>query len=184
MENTMFSLPWQCGENDCQGWHKATYWQHGPKDFSVDSYTDGDHEAVSRNDLPTNEQVQKAWEEYRAFVAKMGQDPLNEYCAARDVFKAETWKFQFSKSILGPVLIGAKRGAKKVCFEELPAHVLEYLNLANGRRNLRDFKRWAELEQAVPGVKPGRWFKISIEKKVPRKEADIKKDLRKMATSV
>jgi hypothetical protein len=83
MQEPICSVPWHCGNSDgCKvGWHKATYWVDDSEKtgYTVDNYTDGDHEAAGAGDLPSAEQEVEAWNAYYRSVAETGLDPLAEF---------------------------------------------------------------------------------------------------------
>jgi hypothetical protein len=180
VEDILFSVAWTCGDHDCKaGWHKASYWTYGDR-YTVDSYSDGDHEDIDASDLPTSEEVSESWREYARDVLRTGEDPLGEYLVTRSTKIREAWKCRFNPSIVGPVLIDIKRGKHNYRQKELPPHVVSYLNLTP-RFKLNDFATWDEFTQALPGVRPMTWTTIHIDHDRPRSPAAVARDLKRFA---
>lgn len=182
MEDIICTQAWACGDKDCKAqWHQRNFWAYSDGTFSVDEYSDGDHEDCEESDLPTFEEIDASWREYAQHVAATGEDPLGNYYVKRETRRNETWFFSFGKSIVGPVLLRARRGRREVFVSQLPQHVRDYLNLHAHNHRLLDFSTWADLEAALPGVKPGRWLKQSIEHRAPRKLETVARELRAAA---
>jgi len=178
-----FEQPWNCGgEDNCTAaghWHKRTYWV-GNGEYTCDEYSDGDHDVVEADEMPTLAEVEASWCEYAEWVVDNAQDPLGNYYVRRSVKTEELWYFRFSHGINGPVLHAARRRDKQVSFGKLPDHVRQYLNLTP-RGRLDDFLDWESFEKAVPGVKPLRWFPVKIEWDKPRTPTIIRFELRRAA---
>jgi len=184
MDDILFSVAWQCGDKDCaQQWHKSAYWIYPGKKratYSVDNYSDGDHETIGARDLPATAEITKSWVAYSRFVLETGTDPLAEFFVKYETKTRERWEFKFSKSIVGPMLQQARRRGKQYTAPNLPSHVREYLNLRkSGAPTLQDFKTAAEFEAA--GLHFNVWQAHSIDNKRPRDQAAIAKDLRRLA---
>lgn len=96
----LFSVPWSCGDGDCPvGWHEATYWLEweGKKNsYTVDRYTDGDHESIDvLSDLPCRMEQEKAWADYYKYVAASGKDPLKQFMLPQRPPKCHQWQARF-----------------------------------------------------------------------------------------
>ena len=184
----IFSMPWNCGESDCTApghWHKASYWfyddRESPPSYSVDEFSDGDHEDVDEADLPSPEAQIAAWREYYRHVAATGEDPLAEFMVKTVTRRHERWQFRLNGSIIGPVLITDRHAGRLYAGRELPEHVRRYLNLDKAGRKLQDFANWAALAEAVPEVKPLRWLTAHIDHDTPRPAARVSAELRRLA---
>lgn len=184
----LFSTAWNCGESDCQakpwgGWHKANYWIDG-RGYTVDNYSDGDHEKVYKRDLPKYEEVEASWRDYSEWVLENGLDPLGEFCVKRERKVTERWSIKVRRSIMGIALVGLRRGRKDVPFTpkaSIPAHVAEYCNLRADRKYpvLYDFQTAEDLAEV--GIKLNRWHAFTIERRIPRPDATIAAELRRSA---
>jgi hypothetical protein len=187
MDDIIATLAWACGEKDCKAqWHKSSYWIYGGKKrptYSCDSYSDGDHETVSRKDVPSAEEERESWQKYAAYVVETGLDPLDEFSVKHSVKGRQRWRFRINDSIVGPVLAGAQRGRRPVPLADLPQYIRDYLNLGLDARlpRLRDFERWADLVAAQPGIRPSRWWAVEIEHERPRNPATVQRELRALA---
>ena len=112
MDDPLFSVPWTCGEGDCPtGWHLATYWSAG-NGFTVDDFTDGDHEDCDEVDIPSHEAVIKAWNDYYRDCGTTGSDPLGELSVARTTKSVQRWQVEFRHGIAGVVLTGHRRNGR------------------------------------------------------------------------
>lgn len=182
MEDIICTQAWTCGDKDCRAqWHQRNFWAYSDGTFSVDEYSDGDHEDCDESDLPSHEEIDASWREYAKHVLATGEDPLGNYYVQRESRRDESWFFSFNKSIVGPVLLRARRGRREVPASELPQHVREYLNLDKRGLRLLDFKTWDELAEALPNAVPGQWVKQSIEHRASRKPETIARELRAAA---
>jgi hypothetical protein len=101
---------WQCGDNDCGspgGWHKTTYWcdTESETGYTVDNYSDGDHELCDVEDVPTAAEAEASWLDYSRWVAEHGEDPLGEFLLdSAEYVRPMNVVAYFSGSILGMVL--------------------------------------------------------------------------------
>lgn len=166
------------------GWHLMSYWTHDDPDepYTVDPYTDGDHDGIDEAEVPTVEQEQRAWRDYYEHAAATGSDPLNALGVRGATQRRERWEFRLNDSIIGPVFIDARRAGRVYRAADLPAHVREWLTLASDGRRITAFERWAELEAAQPGIRRYRWFTVSFDGAVvPRGEHLIRRDVRRAA---
>ena len=78
MSDIVSTLPWWCGD-DGHTWHKASYWLQDDGGASVDEFSDGDHEDIDEDELPTPEREVKEWADYRLWALKNRADPLDEF---------------------------------------------------------------------------------------------------------
>lgn len=187
---------WSCGFDDgCKvGWHVANYWIDGRR-YTVDRYSDGDHDSISKRDLPSPDDISKSWREYREYVARTGLDPLGEFTSVRTTTKRrERYAATFRQSIAGAVLVRVARGGKPLPIRSLPERVVEYLCVGrpNASANWRfvggEGDQWAALV-ACEGVKERvrknapREARISfvIEHEVPRPAAVVARELKQAA---
>jgi hypothetical protein len=184
MADIIFSFPWRCDDRNCaQAWHKSSYWVDETSDtgYTVDNYSDGDHEEVSQPDLPTDDQVRLAWLEYAEHVLSTGKDPLEDYLVSRSTPVKARWKFMFSEAGSKIVLVEARHGNDRFSpprFGELPRGVLDYLDL--------DVETGVILKSSAdpmpdPGIKIGRWMSETIQYKEPRPEEAVAADLKAAA---
>jgi hypothetical protein len=181
MNGIIITQAWACGDKECAAqWHQRNFWAYSDGTYSVDEYGDGDHEDCEESDLPSPEDVDASWREYAAHVAATGSDPLGNYNVPRSIYRREVWRFAFGKSIIGPVLLRARRGRRVIPAHELPQHVRDFLGLDAQARRLKGLS-WAELEDAMPGIKAGRWTRHEIEYHTPRKPETIARELRAAA---
>ena len=153
------TVAWQCGESDCGspgGWHTSNYWCDTDSDtgYTVDTYSDGDHETVDESDVPTYDEVKKSWREYSEWVAEHGDDPLGEFFI--DQPPERKFVATFGDSILGIMLLRVRTGSgRHVSMLKLPAQVIEYLTVkgtgGNGGQPYiqQDWKNLAEVRDAM-----------------------------------
>ena len=180
MCDVLFSVAWECGDKDCKvQWHKSNYWID-TDGYTVDTYGDGDHESIEECDLPSMEEVDRSWRNYAAYVARTGTDPLQEYFVKHVVRVRERWHFRFNDSIVGPVLLGARRAGRSYSWRTLPDHVKRYLHIKDSPR-IHDFESWQAFVDVVPRVRPKTWLVFSIEHDWPRNPAIVSRDLRRLA---
>jgi hypothetical protein len=181
MDGIICTQAWTCGDKDCPAqWHQRNFWAYSDGSYSVDEYSDGDHEDCEESDIPSQAEIDASWREYAAHVAATEQDPLGNYYIRRERTERQSWAFQFNKSIIGPVLLRARRGRRDVPARELPQHVREFLGLDAQARRLEGLS-WDELEASNPGLKAGRWARYTIEHRAPRKPETVARELRAAA---
>ncbi len=181
MNEIIITQAWACGDKDCAAqWHKRNFWAYGDGTYSVDDFSDGDHEDCDESDLPSSEEIDASWRDYAAHVAATGSDPLGNYSVSRSVGRREVWHFAFNKSIVGPVLLRAKRGRRVIHAHELPQHVRDYLGLDKSARILTGLL-WEQLQEHIPGLVAGRWTRHVIKHHAPRKPETIARELRVLA---
>lgn len=182
MNEIISTQAWACGDKDCRAqWHQRNFWAYSDGTFSVDEYSDGDHETCDESDLPTGEEIDASWCEYAQHVAATGEDPLGNYFVRSARTERQAWAFRFGPSIVGPVLLQARRGRRIVPASELPGHVREYLGLHQDGKRMEGFGSWDEFAAALGGLKPGRWHRDTLEHKAPRKPETIARELRAAA---
>lgn len=87
MEDIIYSIPW---EDD--GWFLASYWQYEDGTYSVDNYTDGDHETIEAEELPTPEEIDEAWGNYYLFCLETGTEPLNDSSIQKEEKRKQKYK--------------------------------------------------------------------------------------------
>lgn len=181
MEDIIEVMPFACGDDSCeQKWHKRSYWIYDDGKYSVDEYSDGDHDDADEEDLPTYEEVQDAWLEYYRYVAETGLDPIDEFIIKRVRVRQERWEFRFSPSIIGPVVREGRRAGKRYYPNQLPAHVVQYLNMATkGAPRLQDFATSKDFEEA--GLTFYFWTVHHVENRIPRDPAKVTQELKRAA---
>jgi hypothetical protein len=187
MADIIATVAWNCGEHDCPvGWHTSNYWLDDDGTYSVDNYSDGDHEGCDASDVPTIEEQEAAWLEYSRHVAATGCDPLGEFNVPRTTKRKERYAAAFRLSINGAALVAVRRAGKVVPLRELPQRVADYLEVErlNGAGgNLRFRGGWQELIK-IDSVKVYRGtarVTFTLDHEEPRAEAAVEADLRRAA---
>ena len=196
MEDIIATMPWQCGDSDCDiGWHLANYWLDDDGEYTVDSYSDGNHEPIDLEDVPIDEEVKGAWEEYYQYCITTGEDPLCEFYG-RTVKTIRHWQFIISPSILGPVLAGVRRARCNgkgiygrgpwVYGENIPNEVKEYLLINKTGRGcsdpeFADYKKYLFLLVSAPEIIPQRYNRYILTIKRTKYLAPSKKEIRARA---
>lgn len=136
------TVPWHCGDKDCpDGWHLSNYWIQEDGSYTVDSYSDGDHEDIDEEEMPSFEEQDQSWLRYYRDCIETGEDVLGEFARveAAVVVVVERWQFIISNSILGPVLSRCRRARSNgkgiygrgewIWGGQAPRHLTEYLLL-------------------------------------------------------
>ena len=178
MEDIICTIPWHCGDKNCSvQWHLRHFWTYDDGTYS-ECDSDGNHDDIDAEDIPSADDQRRAWREYSAHVAETGEDPLGEFTIKRHIVRRETWRFKIVPSILGAVVTQAQRARKFYWPRELPDHVRQYLNLRPGNHALQDFPTWQSFIETFPDHKPGKWFYATLEHKVPRKPEIVARELR------
>lgn len=201
MSDIIATMAWQCGDKDCGEpgcWHKTSYWA-GAFGLTEDSYSDGNHEPIDEDDLPSPKEELESWRRYAAWVLEHGQDPLENYHVKHVVETVQPWRFKVINSSAGPIVRRAFHGRREVALESLPERVKSYLNLKLMRPTgepadgwvMQDFKSTNDLLEAAEsdpacrmGSRPGRdgWtLSCRISVNVPRSDTAIARDLRRSA---
>jgi len=177
-EEILVQKPWQCHENDCNAdgtWHMASYWCHPGGEFSVDLFTDGDHEDIEGGGIPSWEDVEEAEQEYFRWVAKAGRDPLHQVsrCCSRP--RERVWQVQIRNMIGRPrIMRGRLNGRGEwVGVNSLPGYVLEYLEAQQEGFGWAYPRTWEDLReeaganpdvkvQTIRGIAGQIWMKLLI----------------------
>jgi hypothetical protein len=177
MEDIILEIPSYC--DDCETWHKHFVWAYDDGSYSICD-SDGDHESIEQEDVPSVEEHDRQWEEYRQWVLEYGKDPLGQFYVRHVAKTKERWQFRFIKTLVGPRLSDARRAKHAYTQSDLPEHIKSFLNLDSSGK-LGDFASWEELIKVLPDIKADRWFTAHIEYDKPRKETVIARELRKAA---
>lgn len=195
VQDIILTEAWSCDFCDgCkQGWHVANYWIDGRR-YTVDRYSDGDHESISKRDLPTDAEVDQSWIEYAKYVAETGLDPLGNYRIERTTTRKERYTATFRKSIVGPALVKVVRGGKSMPIRSLPERVAEYLcvervnTMAPWKFVGGEGDQWAALvacegvrERVRKNAPREARIEFTIDHKEPRPETTVASELRKAA---
>lgn len=156
MEDILFVMPWCCGNKDCPSqWHKSTYWGNFSKSgkrttYTVDNYSDGDHESVLRKDLPSTKKVDQAWKEYHQYVAQTGKDPLDSFILPEPKKVEHSMQALVRQGSDRLILKGLRKRGKLSAWRlnDIPQYVREYLDLSRTAPwVLSDFKTLKELQR-------------------------------------
>lgn len=132
MEDMIMQVPWHCGERSCPvGWHLGSYWITGSAEtgYSYDPYTDGDHEDVDEEDLPSFEDQDKMWRSYWKDVVETGRDPLGQLPIKDFRVVTRRWQVEVRNQFGRLILIHARlrgRGRWKKP-DKLPHELMDYL---------------------------------------------------------
>jgi hypothetical protein len=180
MDDIIIVQPWY----DDGKWFKRSYWSY-PEDrtFSVDEYSDGDHEDADAEDLPSYEEVDRNWYEYHQYVAETGEDPLDEFFVKRHRTVKQVWYVAFANGISGTGVQRIKHGKRYYAAYEVPQHVKDYLMVVE-TPNMLQLKMdmpWKELVEVLGGEPGQKLHRFAIEHKVPVSEAKVKRELLKLA---
>jgi hypothetical protein len=156
-------------------------WAYSDGSFS-ECDTDGNHDDIDADDVPSADEVGNRWRDYSRYVIETGEDPLREFFIKRETIKREIWYFRIVPSILGACVKQARHG-KRSDFDPryLPQHVAAYLNAAVKSNALQDFPKWKQFEEAFPSYKPGTWMRHVIEHLAPRDSGTIARELQAAA---
>ena len=104
-DTIIMSLPDACHDKDCpHAFHIRHIWMYDDGTFS-ECDSDGNHDDIDADDVPSLEEYEAAWAEYARHVIATGDDCLGEYMVERTVTQKQRWQFKFSRSILGVVLV-------------------------------------------------------------------------------
>ena len=131
------------------------------------------------------EEYQAEWDSYYQHVAETGEDPVHEFNVARTRKVDETWEFKFNTSIVGPMLVSARRGGAIWTPSVVPQHIKDFLNL-DDRGRLTPFNAWGDFVETVrevhaKDIKALAWVKFSIENAVPISDLKIRTELKRLA---
>jgi len=203
MSDIYTAQPWNCGDSDCLfGWHKESFWHYEDGTWTVDRYTDGNHQKCEPEDVPTWEQEEAAWVRYAEDVAETGEDPLSVFTVERTYKRTARWEFQYTPSILGMILVSARKGDRgpSVKTGHLPETVRDCSGAGEEAQGRYVFLGWegpdgkinksrdglllaivhdddARLTSEARGLR----FTYPIERTVYRKETAITRDLKAAA---
>jgi len=128
MDDIICTIPWHCGERDCPvGWHLSNYWTSADG-YTVDSYSDGDHEECEESDVPTFEECDAAWRRYARDVVATGVDPLAQYNVDHSRKVQRLWQVRCHASVGRVLLTGARVSGRGPWLmpHEIPAEVQSY----------------------------------------------------------
>lgn len=207
MADIIMQVPWNCGEKDCTvGWHLGSYWiQDEGAPYTYDSFTDGDHEDLdSEDDLPSDQEIRKAWEAYDQDCLATGTDPLYQYNVQHTLKRESWWTVELTNSIVGVRFLQARRGTHSrglwindaaMLPEEVRNYMLLELHCGNwymcinepGKRSTMPEVReligsGSEDTKILQGTGTLKLrLRVKIKEIVPRSEAAVAKDIRKIA---
>lgn len=176
-------------EADPVEWRIEHYWFHEDRAHYTVCDSDGNHEGIDEDDVPTCKQVRQQWAAYYKHVAATGQDPLDEFFVKDTRVAKERWAFRFSNSILGVVLSAARRGKLNYhgaqSYSRLPPHVCDFLTLAKNTGVIGDFRaedgKTSSQLAAEAGVRLGRWHETTIEHTINRDPAKVASERKRAA---
>jgi hypothetical protein len=186
----ILSVPWQCGDKDCdQQWHLSTYWSNDCESdieegyaYTVDSYTDGDHEPCES--IPDYEEERSCWKKYWEHVVCTGTDPLGELFISHSYKVKERYSIRLTRSLRGVQLVGCKRRGKELDYRDLPEHVQSFLELDSTGTWAGPLLKITPEELKEAGIELNKWVTVTIDvakKRVPHAvERDLKKAARKI----
>jgi hypothetical protein len=184
MDDIICEQPW----SEKGKWFKRNFWHYSDTGrYSVDEYSDGDHEDCDAQDVPDLEEVERDWLEYYRYVAETGEDPLGEFFITRTrKVKKEVWFVSFDKTADGTPYVSrikhAGRYFSPLAPELLPQHVREYLMLQEtpGLSRMETSISWAELEESLGG-NLSKLHRVEIEHDVPVSKSVVRRQLLKLA---
>jgi hypothetical protein len=187
--DVLFSVPYQCDDRDCaQQWHLATYWTNENAEeiaeglnYTVDEFTDGDHEAISEDDLPSEIEQINAWNRYYSEVSHSGEDVLGQVLVRHTYKAVECYKIKLTLTILGVMLVGAKRNRKEIDHRNLPPHVSDYLCCSKTHSMGGPILSLTKEEINAAGIELNRWQDVRIIWNKPRSGAAIARDTKRRA---
>lgn len=197
----LFEFPWSCGSKDCPSqWHKSTYWINitGKRStYTIDNYSEGDHEPILKKDLPSNREQEKAWEEYRAYVAQSGRDPINHFILPAPKQITHVLQARVKQGVDRILFKGYRKTGKLSpwIIKAIPDYVKDYLDLvriSQARWFLNGFKTLVELKKTVRQAKQGDSVVIrtpyealvnfKVVETFPMKQSEIKAFLKEKAS--
>ena len=181
MSDILMSLPEACGDRSCPvGWHIWHIWTHDDGSYSICD-ADGNHDDIDADDIPSADEHAAAWLDYSRHVAATGEDPLCEFYVARTRKRREAWRVQIGNSIVGPIAARFMRGRREVSRDNLPQHVVAYLNLDAARRRLADFETWPDLAAAGVVMSRNGWHAFHLNVETPRRADIVARELKRAA---
>lgn len=133
------TVPWSCGFKDgCkQGWHLANYWIQDDGTYTLDKYSDGDHDPIDHDELPTADEECEAWQDYYAYVAREGVDPISQFLLPTQIRRKRQWEAQIRNWIgsdkHGLRVISVRRRGRgpAVPWDSVPTEVYDFLFLGH-----------------------------------------------------
>jgi hypothetical protein len=165
-------------------WHKRSFWIYDDGTYSMDSFSDGDHDDCDEEDLPSWDEVDADWRDYHQFVADTGEDPLSEFMVHRNRRFKEIWFASFAQYLGGVCVTRLQHAGRRYChFQEIPEQVRDYLMLMESGNPslLRMNITWPSLSEAL-GRDPGRALhRMEIDRTVLRPEKVVARDLKAAA---
>jgi hypothetical protein len=180
MSDIFLVQPWS--EED--RWHKRSFWIYDDGTYSVDSFSDGDHEDCDEEDLPSWDELDTDWREYHQFVASTGEDPLNEFMVRRERSVQQVWFASFAQYLGGVCVTRLQHAGRRYSrFHEIPQPVCDYLMLeqTGNPSLLRMDITWTELTKAL-GRDPGRALhRMEIARRIPRPAPVVVRELKAAA---
>ena len=116
--------------------------------------------------------------EYYSYVAETGDDPLGDFLVKRTAKIKENWTWQFSNSILGMLLVRARRGRGPwMSPQELPKHVLDFAGVDKlSYRGAMVHWKPGDVNLSRSGT-----YRETIEHEVPRPAGHVRTELRAAA---
>ncbi len=183
MEDIVSTIPYQCDDPDCpHEWHLAHYWVYGDGTYSVCD-SDGNHEACEEPEVPDAAREHKAWSQYARHVLAAGADPLGNYLVPHTVKRTERWSLQFSRSVLGILLVGARRGrgGQWIGPAGIPDHVAQFAGVKPQHIAKRTGPLVTDFEEMPEEVNRAHRWNGTIDNETPRAPHLIARDLRRAA---
>jgi hypothetical protein len=140
------------------GWHLATYWCG--EETTVDRHSDGDHETIDGDELPSWDEESAAWDEYYRDMVSTGCDPLGSVNIPVAPNKPHRWEFRFSRWIgsrtHGLRFLGARRRGRGrwIPLPDLPECIVDFLGLSdrNCLEGTGTIQELHKLPDVVPAV--------------------------------
>lgn len=196
------SIPWQCHNRDgCEaegGWHLGTYWtadegdeSDGGTSHTYDQFSDGDHEDVGADELPTDEEHDAAWRTYAESVLSAGRDPLNVYCRSNPVrLEQQRWQASYRPAITAPIggrLVLVRRGGRgpwrRATDPDVPNTVRFYFG-ADDDTGMVPADVWGGIKPLVKPSRDDSEYRSSIDHiavPVPRSAAQVEREVKAAA---
>lgn len=160
--------------DDCTTWHRS--WSVFGLRLDTDGVlwttihsvdTDGDWDLsdevpYSPDDAPFVEDAtaaEQSWKDYAAFVARTGDDPLDNYWVSRPKARVTRWRVTFAEEGGAVVVREARRGARTYLPDQLPPEVRSYLCLPDGAATVEGFTSLDALRNQATEV---RWVEQGV----------------------
>ena len=93
MVEIIMQIPWEMDDGQLA---LASYWVQEDGGYTVDMFTDGDHEGVEDDEVPTAEQEQQAWRDYHQRCLQDGEDQLSQYTISYTETREVSWDIWIS----------------------------------------------------------------------------------------